>query len=72
MRNDKIYARKLSYISKSQKDLALIQIIPEKELKCGVIANNIEDIQTDYRYGLEKGMDTLNELQKFSDNLLLA
>jgi predicted patatin/cPLA2 family phospholipase len=64
VRNDKIYARKLGYISKSQKDLTLIQIIPEKELECGVIANNIEDIKTDYRYGLEKGMDALNELKK--------
>ena len=64
MRNDKIYARKLSYIFKPNKDLTLIQIVPEKELKCGVIANNIEDIETDYRYGLEKGMDALIELKK--------
>ena len=72
MRNDRIYARGQKYISKSPKDLVLMQIAPETELKCGVIANNIEDIQIDYRYGLEKGMDALNELQKLSDNLSLA
>lgn len=57
----------MNYVSKPQKDLSLIQIVPEKELKCGVIANNIEDIQTDYRYGIEKGMDALNELRKLYD-----
>ena len=72
MRNDRIYARKLKYISKPPKDLTLIQIVPETELKCGVIANKIEDIQMDYRYGLEKGMDALNEFQKLFDNLSLA
>jgi len=64
MRNDRIYAREQKYISKPPKDLTLMQIVPETELKCGVIANNIEDIQIDYRYGLEKGLDALNELQK--------
>ena len=72
MCNDRIYAREQKYISKPPKDLTLIQIDLETELKCGVIANNIEYIQMDYRYGLEKGMDTFNKLQKLSDNLLLA
>ena len=54
------------------KDLNIIQIVPDKELKCGVIANNIEDIKMDYRYGLEKGMDSLNDLKKLSNNRSLT
>ena len=69
MNNDKIYSRKQKYISNPPKDLKLIQIAPESELECGVISNNLKDIHMDYRYGLEKGMDALYELQKLSVNL---
>ncbi len=62
MRNDKIYSRKQKYISNPPKDLKLIQVAPETELECGVISNNLKDIQMDYRYGLELGLDTLPEL----------
>ena len=48
----------------SETTVAAVVFLPEKELKCGVIANNMEDIQTDYRYGLEKGMDALIKLKK--------
>jgi len=68
MRNDKIYALKQKYIANLPEDLTLLQIAPETELECGVISNNIEHIQIDCRYGLEKGMETLNELQKLSVN----
>ena len=47
----------------------IIQIVPESELECGIIANKIEHIQMDYRYGIEKGMDAIHKLQKFADNL---
>ena len=69
MRNDKIYARQQKYISHPPKDLKLIQVAPTSELECGVISNNVKDIYMDYRYGLEKGMDSLYELQKLSDTL---
>ena len=69
MNNDKIYSRKQKYISNPPKDLELIQVAPESELECGVISNNLKDIYMDYRYGLEKGMDALYELQKLSVNL---
>ncbi len=62
MRNDKIYSRKQKYISNPPEDLKLIQVAPETELECGVISNNLKDIQMDYRYGLELGLDTLPEL----------
>ena len=69
LRNDKIYARQLKYIANPPKDLNIIQVVPEEELECGIIANKIEHIQMDYRYGIEKGMDAIHKLQKFSDNL---
>ena len=69
LRNDKIYARQLKYIANPPKDLNIIQVAPEAELECGIIANKIEHIQMDYRYGIEKGMDAIHKLQKFSDNL---
>ena len=69
MRNDKIYARKQKYISNSPKDLKIIQIAPKIELKCGVISSNIENIQMDYRYGLELGLDALPKLRKLAINL---
>ena len=68
MRNDKIYISKQKFITKPPEDLILFQIAPETELECGVISNNIEHIKMDYRYGLEKGMDALSELQKLSVN----
>ena len=69
LRNDKIYARQLKYIANPPKDLNIIQVAPEAELECGIIANKIEHIQMDYRYGIEKGMDAIHRLKKFSDNL---
>ena len=69
MRNDKIYTRKQKFITNPPEDLILFQIAPETELECGVISNNIEHIHMDYRYGMEKGMDSLYELQKLSVNL---
>ena len=67
-RNDKIYGRKLKYISNPPKDLKLIQVAPKTALECGVISSSLEHILLDYRYGLEKGMDALNELQELSFN----
>jgi predicted patatin/cPLA2 family phospholipase len=69
MRNDKIYSREQKYISNSPKDLKLIQVAPETELECGVISNNLKDIQMDYRYGLELGLDALPKLQTLSADL---
>ena len=57
------------YISNPPKDLKLIQVVPVTELECGVISNNLKDIQMDYRYGLELGLDTLPELQTLSADL---
>ena len=67
-RNDKIYARQQKYILNPPKDLKIIQIAPQSDLKCGVISNNLEDIQLDYRYGLELGLDALPKLQKLARN----
>ena len=69
MRNDKIYSREQKYIANPPKDLKLIQVAPEVELECGVISNNLKDIQMDYRYGLELGLDALPELQTLSADL---
>ena len=69
MRNDKIYSRKQKYISNPPEDLKLIQVAPETELECGVISNNLKDIQMDYRYGLELGLDTLPELQTLAAHI---
>ena len=69
MRNDKIYSRKQKYISNPPKDLKLIQLAPETELECGVISNNLKDIQMDYRYGLELGLDALPELQTLAAHI---
>ena len=69
MRNDKIYSREQKYISNPPKDLKLIQVAPESELECGVISNNLKDIQMDYRYGLELGLDALPKLQTLSADL---
>ena len=71
LRNDKIYARQLKYIANPPKDLRLIQLAPETELECGVISNNLEDIKMDYRYGLELGLDTLPQLRKLTDKLMV-
>ncbi len=68
MRNDKIYSRKQKYISNPPEDLKLIQVAPETELECGVISNNLKDIQMDYRYGLELGLDVLPKLRKLVHN----
>jgi predicted patatin/cPLA2 family phospholipase len=69
MRNDKIYSREQKYISNPPKDLKLIQVAPESELECGVISNNLKDIQMDYRYGLELGLDALPKLHTLSADL---
>ena len=68
MRNDKIYSREQEYISNPPKDLKLIQVAPEAELECGVISSNLEDIRTDYRHGLELGLDALPELRTLTSN----
>jgi predicted patatin/cPLA2 family phospholipase len=68
MRNDKIYAKQQKYISRPPDDLALFQIAPESELKCGVISNTLENVKLDYRHGIEKGMDALKELQILSNS----
>ena len=68
-RNDKIYAREQKYISNPPNDLELIQLAPETELSCGVISNTKEHIQTDYRYGLELGLDALTQLRSLSKDL---
>ena len=66
MRNDKIYSRQQKYISNPPKDLKLIQVAPETELESGVISNNLKDIQMDYRYGLELGLDALLQLRSLT------
>ena len=63
MRNDTIYSSAQNYISNPPKDLELIQVAPEKDLECGVIASNLEHIRMDYRYGLEMGLDVLPNLR---------
>jgi len=67
--NDKIYTREQKYISNPPKDLKLIQVAPETDLKCGVISSNIEHIKMDYRYGLELGLDALPNLRTLAGNL---
>ena len=62
-RNDKIYSQSQEYISNPPADLKIIQVAPKRELKCGVLSNSTEYIQDDYRYGLEFGLDNLNELR---------
>ena len=62
-RNDKIYSRSQEYISNPPADLKIIQVAPKRELKCGVLSNSPEYLQDDYRYGLEFGLDNLNELR---------
>ena len=49
--------------------MRLIQVAPKTELKCGVIANNLNDINMDYRYGLELGLDALPKLRTIAINL---
>ena len=58
------------YISNPPDDLKLIQLAPESELKCGVITSSLENVQMDYRYGLEIGLDTLPQLQNLTDKLI--
>ena len=45
------------------------KIAPKKELKCGVISNNLEQIKMDYRYGLEMGLDKLSQLRTIASKL---
>ena len=68
-RNDKIYSQKQKYIANPPKDLRLIQVAPQTELKCGVISSTLEDIEMDYRYGLELGLDALPHLRTLAVNL---
>ena len=75
MRNDKIYSRELKYISNPPEDLKLIQLVPETTLKCGVISSDLNNIQMDYRYGLEMGLDAMPELRTLAakgENMTLA
>ena len=60
IKNDKIYKRQQKFIENSPYDLNIMQIAPEKELKCGIISSTPESIQLDYLNGIEKGMDFLN------------
>ena len=62
-RNDKIYSRSQEFISNPPTDLKIVQVAPNRELKCGVLSNSTEYIQDDYRYGLEFGLDNVNELR---------
>ena len=67
--NAKIYARQQKYIANPPEDLKLFQIAPEGELQCGVISSSMEHIRSDYRYGLEMGLDALPKLKTLVVNL---
>ena len=69
MRNDKIYSRGQKYINNPPEDLELTQVAPKTELECGVISNSLEHILSDYRYGLELGLDALPRLRTLAVNL---
>jgi len=70
LRNDKIYIREQKYIADPPEDLELIQVTPKTELECGVIANSLNNIYMDYRYGLELGLDALQQLRTLAVNLV--
>ena len=59
----------MGFIAVASMRVAAWKIAPETELQCGVISNNIEHIQMDYRYGLEMGLDTLPKLHTLSADL---
>ncbi len=63
-RNANIYNRSQEYIANPPKDLRIIQIAPKDKLNCGVVSNSIENIQADYKNGIEAGLDSLFKLNK--------
>ena len=61
IKNDKIYNNALNFINKPPNDVQIFQLYPKRELKCGVLSNNIEKIISDYQLGLEVGLDFLSQ-----------
>ena len=64
--SNSIYSRELRYISNPPEDLELIHLFPETDLQCGVISSTLDNIQMDYRYGLELGLDAIPALRKLA------
>ena len=63
LRNSKIYKKSKKFIKNPPADLKLIQIAPKLDLSCGVLSANKNKVLDDYRYGLEIGLDSLNQLE---------
>lgn len=51
----------IEFISTPPDGLKIEQIAPRKKLKAGVYTNSKNALDTDYRYGLEVGLDYLNQ-----------
>jgi predicted patatin/cPLA2 family phospholipase len=51
----------IDFISAPPKGIEIRQIAPEKKLKTGVYTNSKSALDVDYRYGLEVGLDFLNQ-----------
>lgn len=60
--NHLVYNKAIDFMSNPPKDLKLIQIAPEHPLKAGTHTNSIEAITSDYRQGLDKGLEFIRKL----------
>lgn len=59
-----IYNDSLDFIANPPKDLIIRQIAPKKLLKSGTYSYTNKTIMSDYRYGLDKGLNFVNEMRQ--------
>lgn len=56
------YNESIDFINNPPKDLVIRQIAPESPLRAGTYSNSVQAITTDYRYGVQAGVEFLREL----------
>lgn len=57
--NHKRYNEAVDFLNNPPSDLKLSQIAPDSPLKAGTYSNSVQAITSDYRYGLQSGIDFL-------------